>query len=368
MIVFANPGSIDPVAFTTMGVHAKPNTNDPIGHFGTGLKYAIATILRLGGRITLLNADYRFDFRTKKTLFRGQPVQSIVCLRIDLNNPAKRSYAFRLPYTTELGKHWEAWMAYRELMSNARDEDGDDPFKDDGLFFDKIIHRKWYQGNGTTIAVHLEAFEDIYENPERVKLHDDFAEMQPISLDRFDYYPGEASCHVYYKGLRVYTPKLPTCGTINIVGHEFLTEDRTLKYASIFDMEFAQALAAYGDEALLQSMTEMSDDYFEGTLPWDLVGNDPTDAFMRVVQHLYGKHNEHSIKTTTHSRMLSWYSKQLVAVPPECEAKKLIDRLDQLQDDLEKVESLELQQWIHDVEQYLQEQRTDTEDDDVIPF
>ena len=31
-----------------MGVSAKPNTKSPIGYFGTGLKYAMAALVRLG--------------------------------------------------------------------------------------------------------------------------------------------------------------------------------------------------------------------------------------------------------------------------------------------------------------------------------
>lgn len=41
MLTFHNPGELDPRLITTFGVSIKESTN-PIGYFGTGLKYALA--------------------------------------------------------------------------------------------------------------------------------------------------------------------------------------------------------------------------------------------------------------------------------------------------------------------------------------
>jgi hypothetical protein len=43
MLFFCTPGLIDLEAVFTFGVHAK-ETENPIGYFGTGLKYAIVTL------------------------------------------------------------------------------------------------------------------------------------------------------------------------------------------------------------------------------------------------------------------------------------------------------------------------------------
>jgi hypothetical protein len=47
IVVFENPGEIDAAAIRTFGVSVKEGEN-PIGFFGTGLKYAIAILLRTG--------------------------------------------------------------------------------------------------------------------------------------------------------------------------------------------------------------------------------------------------------------------------------------------------------------------------------
>lgn len=52
VVQFRTPGLIPLEAFDTMGISAKVGDH-PIGRFGTGLKYAVAVILREGGIIRL---------------------------------------------------------------------------------------------------------------------------------------------------------------------------------------------------------------------------------------------------------------------------------------------------------------------------
>ena len=70
MLIFTNPGIIDPRSISTFGVNAKASTN-PIGHFGTGLKYAIATILRNDGSITINDKGVYVSFTGSEALVRG---------------------------------------------------------------------------------------------------------------------------------------------------------------------------------------------------------------------------------------------------------------------------------------------------------
>ncbi len=51
-VIFRNKGVIDPSSITTFGVSSKENPG-AIGFFGTGLKYAIAILLREGCDITI---------------------------------------------------------------------------------------------------------------------------------------------------------------------------------------------------------------------------------------------------------------------------------------------------------------------------
>lgn len=80
-IVFRTPGSIDMRAFTIMGVNAKPNTDKPIGYFGTGLKYAVAVCCRLGASFEVHTSGHRYWFERAPLSFRGQDFEQIVMRR-----------------------------------------------------------------------------------------------------------------------------------------------------------------------------------------------------------------------------------------------------------------------------------------------
>jgi hypothetical protein len=116
-LYFCNNGYMDADMALTFGVSAK-ESNDAIGQFGTGLKYAISIILRLGGTINITSkgddhsVDY-WDFDVKEKTFRGKTFNAIYCNDEDLK------------VTTHYGYQWKPWMAFRELYSNCLDEGGE---------------------------------------------------------------------------------------------------------------------------------------------------------------------------------------------------------------------------------------------------
>jgi len=95
----------------TFGVSVK-EVDTAIGQFGTGLKYAIAVLVREGRSIMIRSGGVDYVFGAEKTSFRGKEFQQITC-----NGES-------LPFTTHLGAKWEIWMAYREIYSNCLDEGG----------------------------------------------------------------------------------------------------------------------------------------------------------------------------------------------------------------------------------------------------
>lgn len=71
MIIFTNPGVIDPRAATTLGVSVKGAS--AFGRFGSGLKFSIATILRGGGTVTLHADRDTYEFGVVNDVIQGQP-------------------------------------------------------------------------------------------------------------------------------------------------------------------------------------------------------------------------------------------------------------------------------------------------------
>ena len=254
--VFTTPMSSIPIdAFTTFGINAKPRAGGhPIGYFGTGLKYAVAIILRHGGRIQLFVDGTEYEFYTYAKDFRGKEFQSVRMKK--RNGVLSKWRSQELPFTTELGKNWELWQAFRELESNTRDEQGESyalaPQDDDGTDF-------WTNEPGTVIVVDCPGFaasadaDEVFFDPdnERVeRVHD------AMSFSMYD----RPSRHLYYRGIRVYTFRHPARFTYDIKeGYLELSEDRTAKNIWLVQWDIQRAIVNMDDEDLIRRMFEKGD-------------------------------------------------------------------------------------------------------------
>lgn len=127
MIVFSNSGLIDVRCITTQGVNVKSDAETAIGEFGTGLKIAIAVLLRTGHEVTIYSGNHEYIFATKKDTVRGKEFTFITMMDHITSEGGKILDGIvetQLGFTTDYGKHWQTWMAYRELYSNCTDEKG----------------------------------------------------------------------------------------------------------------------------------------------------------------------------------------------------------------------------------------------------
>jgi len=107
-------GEIDKAGFTLMGASVK-KTDEPIGAFGSGLKYSITALLRLGIKFRVFSGVNEILFTTEKRLFRDKEFDVVV---IDGETTS---------LTTEMGEgvsnDWnDAFPIFREIYSNAIDE------------------------------------------------------------------------------------------------------------------------------------------------------------------------------------------------------------------------------------------------------
>lgn len=247
MIIFQNPGLIDLRAVQIMGLNAK-ETKNPIGQFGTGLKYSIAVLLRSGCSIKIFRGEDEYCFYTKDDQFRGKDFKFVHMSRGD-------DIGMPIGFTLELGKHWEPWMAIRELESNARDEGGQSFANAD------------YQlsADSTTIVIEGSSAETAYS-----KLPDIFICTKPLwahdSIEVHHATNPEQLKWLYYRGVRVKQLQKPSLFRYNILSEAALTEDRTFKYSwdgesALSDLgqcsnkEIIQRIVAPSKETLEESIT-----------------------------------------------------------------------------------------------------------------
>ena len=109
---FSNKGEVEINAFKLLGASTKRGQNGKIGFFGTGLKYAIALMLREDIKFKVYVGTKEVKLGVRKTAFGGTKVGVITV------NGEKTSM------TTDAGIDWKPWFAIREIYSNALDEGG----------------------------------------------------------------------------------------------------------------------------------------------------------------------------------------------------------------------------------------------------
>lgn len=256
-VSLTNPGLIPIEAVTTMGVSAKEGEN-PIGFFGTGLKYAIAGLLRTSHKITVWRGLARYDFDTFTDTVRGKEFEFIT-MREDGGEPV------RLGFTTHLGSHWEMWQVFRELYSNCLDEGGD-------ISFAAVEPRE----DQTTIRVTGSAFADAARDRAQF-----FLQTKPIHSGVLaDIHPGGCG-GIYYRGVLVGRLPQPSALTYNLTTSSRLTEDRTLKDLSGALSNVAYTLANCSDRAVLDvALTALE------RIEAQLTFYDPCEAFAEAALEL----------------------------------------------------------------------------------
>lgn len=265
-VVFRTPTVLDISAFTMFGVSAKPNSNNPIGYFGTGLKYAIAVLMRHGISVSVFVEYTEYVFYVKDDVFRGEAFQQIM-MKKRHGMLSRWSYT-KLPFTTKLGKNWALWQVLRELQSNTLDENG-------------ISYRTTEKHDGpaavpgedgfTKIVVCGDAFLDAYSKIDDIFLPGAHSPNVPWDGSTKVEIRNFPSSYIYYRGLRVLDLREEERSnlTYNILTPIDLTEDRTIKYNFQAQRAICDELAVCEDEQILRVYSTADEDTWEGKLDWD---------------------------------------------------------------------------------------------------
>lgn len=111
-VCFENKGEVPVNAFKLLGASSKRGDSSKIGYFGTGLKYAIAVMLKQGIEFKVFSGEKEIKIGTRKTKFLDDDILVMTV------NGEKTSI------TIDAGVDWLPWFAIREIYSNAIDENG----------------------------------------------------------------------------------------------------------------------------------------------------------------------------------------------------------------------------------------------------
>jgi hypothetical protein len=309
MLRFTNPGVLDPRCVTTFGVNVKENTN-PIGHFGTGLKYAIAVILRLGGTIYINTRDEvgqvtEYNFTITEETIRDKTFHFVHMETHIAHADLGGTWSTPLGFTTELGKNWLPWMAYRELRSNTMDENGHIASSTDD---DEMLRLPY-----TVIMVNCDEVELAHS-----KATEFFLETKPLWANAdLEIHPARTDSAVFYRGIRVAKVSQKSSEfSYNLLSEMALTEDRTIDLWSC-SYRIVRALAALDNQELAEKIILARSGTFESTFDFDYVAE--FSGTMRAAIRLE-QYNEHiNASAKRRSRALYFDDFLPVALPMRAE-------------------------------------------------
>lgn len=262
MIVLKNKGLLEIDLITTMGVHVK-ETENYIGRFGTGLKYAITVLLRENIDFDLCIGTNVYTFYTQPKTLRGKEFQLCV-----MSGPLDE---VPLPLTTDFGKNWEPWQAYRELFSNCvlDEEEGkvfhghqsDAPKPEEGYTTLRI-----YGAIDTNNVFLMETSKQVIYEDEKVEIYEG------------------CSDYLYYQGIRAKDLNKRSKYTYNIKTECDLTEDRSLCYDFQISRAITEALLKMGEnqKSLVKDVLNSEQEFFESKLDFTDSYCSPSETFKEV--------------------------------------------------------------------------------------
>lgn len=291
-LVFKNPGVLDIRFLEIMGVSAKTNDN-PIGFFGTGLKYAVATVLRCGGDIEISCGEQHFRFTTKEITLRDKVFNQVVLVN--------HFFEKDLGFTTDLGKHWEPWMAIRELYSNCLDEKGEASQQPEF----KAIDSK----DSTSIIVRGDRFLDVWQNfskyfinkEDKILSSTEYADILVADKD-------ETS--LFYKGIKIHESPIKFTYRWNIKTEIRLTEDRIVCWEWETKEAIEKAIITSNNEKIIRNILTQPRESggWEALLPFvdKHPYAQPSAEFNKVCNELLKSMPRHR-----HNAALKWYENRM---------------------------------------------------------
>ena len=236
-----NIGLLDIRLVHLMGGTTKSNDEFKIGQFGTGLKYAMAFMLRN-------NIDFRIfiDEKEIKLSTVQETIRDTVFEIIFIDGE-------RTSITTNMGLDWEAWMIIRELWCNALDEI--DP---NFSIVDIITPSKGLTEYYIQLVPDIK---EVFDNWTKYFIH---CEIPLMDTEEFAIYKGGDSLRCYKNGVLI----KEITGQKAIFSYDFkntpLNELREMRYSP--GTEICDVIPHLNKEIAEMMIENISGDYYESTL------------------------------------------------------------------------------------------------------
>ena len=244
----SNEGEIEPNSLKLLGASSKEGEGK-IGYFGSGSKYALAVLLRNKINFKIFSGLREIKIGTSKTKFRGKSFEII------------KVNGRMTSLTTEMGKDWKIWSAFRELYCNAIDEG------DYGLdITDEIAP---VQGLTNIYIQYNDKFEEILKNWDMYfsdKRTDTILEYKDNKI-----FFSKDDLIIYRKGIRVHKE-----GKKSLFNYDFgwitINESRSIDSLWSFQYDLVKWLGNHADKKVIAEIYDNFRETYEGGLSWEYCG------------------------------------------------------------------------------------------------
>jgi len=251
-LLIENKGELDIASLILLGASTKRGDSSKIGFFGSGNKYAIATLIKYGINFEIYSGDRKIDITTEDVIFRDMKFKKII---IDGKETS---------LTTSMGPQWEPWMAIREWVSNSLDEGGYNMITDTSIISGRDGYTRFF-------VEHHPMISDLIENWGSY-----FAFEREDSLFKYEesnVYPQtdpENNVVLYRKGIRCYFDK----GVQSLYQYDIdsfdINESRLIDSLYSAELKVSKLLNKCDNVEVLKSILKNAfiEDKWEARLPW----------------------------------------------------------------------------------------------------
>jgi len=246
-IKITNDGEIDSNAFTLIGASTKRNDASSIGFFGSGLKYALAVLLRNKIKLKIFSGLTEIKVGTVTEKFRGQKFE-----RLTVNGE-------KTSLTTDMGPTWIPWFAIREIYCNALDE---------GSCSIGVCSKKEIEAEKSKTSFYVE-LTDVLSNflKDWNKYFSDKRKDLVESFQDTTLFQGSDELTIYRKGVQCFTTNRKCLYHYDLEWIR-INESRVIDSQLYLEYGLAEKLAKHASYAVAKNILENHAEKFEENLRW----------------------------------------------------------------------------------------------------